>query len=118
MFKQSKNRIVLLIMSVLMLLWLGTLGIIYISSYFSVVERNYDMLQSHVDFYKLKDDDRKENFKDMDGPKFDKNPAYMLSTFYTVVMTDEGKVIEVSNPQPDIHSDENLKMKTIKWHNL
>lgn len=113
MFKQSKNRIVLLIMSVLVLLWLGTLSIIYIFSYFSVVERNYDMLQSHVDFYKLKDDDRKENFKDMEGPKFDKNPAYMLSTFYTVVMTDEGKVIEVSNPQPDIHSDENLKSEAL-----
>jgi hypothetical protein len=40
MFKQSRRKIVAAIMSILVVLWVGTLGIIYASSYFEMKNQN------------------------------------------------------------------------------
>ena len=53
MFKKSRKKIVASIMSVLVLLWVGTLSIIYISSYLDMSKRNKQMLKEHSDMYTL-----------------------------------------------------------------
>ena len=51
MFKKSRRKIVTAIMSILVLLWIGTLGMIYASSYYEVSTQNKKMLKMHVDSY-------------------------------------------------------------------
>ena len=51
MFKKSRRKIVTAIMSILVLLWVGTLGIIYISSYFEMSKQNVQMLKAHSGMY-------------------------------------------------------------------
>ena len=53
MFKKSRRRIVAAIMFVLVLLWVGTLVVIYASSYYEMQKQNEQMLQSHSDMYVL-----------------------------------------------------------------
>ena len=53
MFKQSRRKIVAAIMSILVVLWVGTLGIIYASSYFEMKNQNEQMLQAHAQMYAL-----------------------------------------------------------------
>ncbi len=53
MFKKSRRKIVASIMSVLVLLWVGTLGVIYTSSYFEMKKQNEQMLQTHAEIYML-----------------------------------------------------------------
>ena len=49
MFKKSRRKIVAAIMSVLVFLWVGTLGVIYTSSYIEMSRRNEQMLKVHAD---------------------------------------------------------------------
>ena len=44
MFKKSRRKIVAAIMSILVLLWVGTLGVIYASSYWEMTKQNERML--------------------------------------------------------------------------
>lgn len=53
MFKKSQRKIVAVIMSILVSLWIGTLCIIYGSSYYEVSHRNWEMLDWHVERYLL-----------------------------------------------------------------
>ncbi|MBR3768835.1 MAG: HAMP domain-containing histidine kinase [Clostridia bacterium] len=117
MFKKSRRKIVAAIMSVLVLLWVGTLGVIYTSSYIEMSNRNERMLTAHADMFTLS-----QPFDNMlpvmpkpdgDGKRFDRNftesPMFQLSTFYTVAMSYDGSVLETRNGQPYIHSDDELK---------
>ena len=53
MFKKSRRKIVAAIMSVLVVLFLGTLVVIYIASYLDVSKSNYEMLDRHAQMYSL-----------------------------------------------------------------
>ena len=53
MFRKSKRKIVATIMSILVCLFLGTLAVIYASSYFEVANTNFDMLERHAQMYVL-----------------------------------------------------------------
>ena len=53
MFKKSRRKIVASIMAVLVLLWIGTLCIIYACSYYEVLNRSRDMLERHIKQYRL-----------------------------------------------------------------
>lgn len=53
MFKKSKRKIVAAIMSALALLFLGTLAVIYVSSYREVSSRNRDMLERYAQLYPM-----------------------------------------------------------------
>ena len=46
MFKKSRRKIVAAIMSVLVTLWVGTLGVIYTSSNFEMSKQNQEMILS------------------------------------------------------------------------
>ena len=118
MFKKSRRKIVAAIMSILVLLWVGTLGVIYASSYFEMSKQNQEMLQAHAEMYVLP-----QSFEGMippnrprpDGnngfnPGFDpQSPMFQLSTFYTVAVSYDGDILEIKNEPPTVHSDDDLK---------
>jgi len=118
MFKKSRRKIVAAIMSILVLLWVGTLGIIYASSYFEMKHQNEQMLKAHAQMYSLPN-----SFGEMmppnrprpDGnhgfnPGFDpQSPMFQLSTFYTVAVSYDGDILEIKNEPPTVHSNDDLK---------
>lgn len=113
MFKKSRIKIVAAIMTVLVLLWAGTLGVIYSSSYFEMKNQNRRMLQAHADTYNLPaaNGDNKPAHKDNRGkkPEFDlKSPKFRLSTFYTVAVSYEGEILDIKNRSQAVHTDDEL----------
>ena len=118
MFKKSRRKIVAAIMSVLVLLWVGTLGVIYASSYFEMKKQNEKMLRAHAEMYALSPSmngmtpSRGQNpggSKRGFEPGFTDSPMFRLSTFYTVALSYDGEVLEIKNDTPAVHSDEDLE---------
>ena len=115
MFKESRRKIVVAIMSVLVVLWVGTLGIIYASSYYEMSNRNENLLKAHAEMYTISqliiDIPQRPpmpnggNF----GPQFDESPMFQLSTFYTVAFSYNNETLEVRNNQTKLHSDSELE---------
>ena len=118
MFKESRKKIVAAIMSILVLLWVGTLSVIYASSYFEMKNQNKQMLQAHAQMYTIP-----QSFEQMMPPGrpipggdhgfkpgFDpESPKFQLSTFYTVAVSYNGDVLVIKNEPPTVYSDEDLK---------
>ena len=116
MFKKSRRKIVAAIMSVLVLLWVGTLGVIYASSYIEMSRRNETLMTAHAEMYTLSDPFGdippimpKPDVGNRFDPGFAESPMFQLSTFYTVAMSYDGSVLEIRNSQPNVHSDNDLK---------
>ncbi len=112
MFKKSRKKIVAAIMSILTLLWVGTLCVIYISSYFEVATTNREMLKEHAEQYMLEKPmggafDPMKPFPDR-GPHFDTN-QFKLSTFYSVAISYDNKVIEIRNDDAAVYTDAELE---------
>jgi len=112
MFKQSRRKIVAAIMSILVLLWAGTLGIIYASSYYDMKRQNGQMLRTHSQMYTLPQSfeqtmqpGRRPGFK----PGFDPDaPEFRLSTFYTVAVSYDGRILEIRNTATAVYPDDTL----------
>ncbi|MDO4731482.1 MAG: HAMP domain-containing sensor histidine kinase [Clostridia bacterium] len=114
MFKKSKIKIVSAIMTILVLLWAGTLGIIYLSSYIEMSKQNKQMLQMHAQMYELP-----KAFAEMappnkprpdNNPGFDsESPMFRLSTFYTVAVSYDGVILEIKNDSPSVHTNDELE---------
>lgn len=113
MFKKSRRKIVASIMSVLVVLWVGTLGVIYACSYFEMEKQNRGMLREHALRYTLSQPDGApppaKPQPDFGNPRDFDMPSFWLSTFYSVAMTYEGEIIEIRNPQEKLHSNEELE---------
>ncbi|MBQ7035195.1 MAG: HAMP domain-containing histidine kinase, partial [Clostridia bacterium] len=125
MFKKSRKKIVAAIMSILVCLFLGTLAVIYISSYIEVSTFNYNMLQRHTEMYFLNDHtadgnqgNRRPNMLDPKpnnpmnepgGKHFEDTPAFHLSTFYSVAIAADGNVLEIDAAGGDIYEEETLE---------
>lgn len=121
MFKKTKRKIVAVIMSILVCLFLGTLAVIYISSYFEVANTNFDMLERHTQMYNLTDHikpERMDKFSEgwMEplpgtdyGNKPFNNPAFRLSTFYSVAIADDGQVLATDIGDRDTYDGETLE---------
>ncbi len=118
MFKKSRRKIVAAIMSVLVLLLVGTLGVIYTCSYFQMVIQNREMLKAHVYMYappQAMEGLMPPNMPPPgDGnwgfdPGFTESPMFQLSIFYTVALSYDGKVLETRNNSPMVHTDEDLE---------
>ncbi len=112
MFKKSRKKIVAAIMSILTLLWVGTLCVIYISSYFEVATTNQEMLKEHAEQYMLEKPmggafDPMKPFPDR-GPHFDTN-QFKLSTFYSVAISYDNNVVEVRNDDAAVYTDAELE---------
>jgi signal transduction histidine kinase len=117
MFRRSRRKIVAAIMSVLVLLWVGTLGVIYASSYFEMKKQNEQMLQSHAQMYNLPnafDQMMPPNGPRPDGnhgfkPGFDpESPKFQLSTFYSVSVSYKGEILEIKNDSPTVYASDDL----------
>lgn len=111
MFKKSRQKIVAAIMSVLTLLWLGTLSVIYVSSYYEVNNTNLEMLEEHVALYTV---GKPGIGFGQDGPAQDRGShtdtkQFKLSTFYTVAFSYNGEILEIKNDGKDIYSDAELE---------
>jgi len=114
MFKKSRRKIVAAIMSILVLLWVGTLSVIYASSYFEMEKQNEKMLKTHAEMYTPP-----QSFGEMippNRPRPDGNhgfnpesPMFQLSTFYTVAVSHDGDILEIKNEPPTVYTDDELK---------
>ena len=117
MFKKSRRKIVASIMSILVLLWVGTLGVIYASSYFEMSKQNEQMLKVHAEMYTLPqsfDGTIPPNRPFPGGssgfePNFTESPMFRLSTFYSVAVSYDGDILEIKNEPPTVHTDEDLE---------
>ncbi len=116
MFKKSRRKIVASIMSILVLLWVSTLGVIYASSYFEMTKQNEQMLEAHAEMYVLPQSmGELQPERPMPGgnpafkPDFDpESPKFKLSTFYTVAVSDDGAILEIKNGEPTVYTDDAL----------
>lgn len=114
MFKKSRRKIVAAIMTVLVLLWVGTLCVIYGSSYYEVLNRNREMLKRHAELYLLEQQPANPfspgKQEPAGGPPRPENtPAFQLSTFYSVAIAKDGKALEIQNTQTGIYTNEELE---------
>ena len=116
MFKKSRRKIVAAIMSILVLLWVGTLGVIYAFSYLEMSNDNEQMLKTHAQMYELSQPSEmippsvRPGSEDKHGGKssFSDSHVFQLSRFFTVALSYDGKVLEVKSDIPSIHSNEKL----------
>ncbi len=116
MFKKSRRKIVAAIMSVLVTLWVATLGVIYASSYLEMARQNERMLRAHAELHSLS---QTQPFGEMAPPArpgpdgnhgFNPDsPSFRLSTFYTVALSLDGEVLEIKNQSPTVHRDADLE---------
>lgn len=113
MFKKSRIKIVAAIMSVLVLLWISTLGLIYISSYLEMAEQNKQMLMAHAEMYTLTQDENtpppRKPMPNEETDRYEEMPRFQLSTFYTAAISYDRQVLEIQNEQKTLHSDEELE---------
>ncbi len=118
MFKKSRRKIVAAIMSILVFLWVGTLGVIYAFSYLEMKKQNEQMLQVHAGMYELPKSfegimppnrpipGSNHSFK----PGFDsESPKFQLSTFYSVAVSYDGDILVTMNEPPMVHTDDDLE---------
>ncbi len=119
MFKKTRVSIVATIMSVLIFLWMGTIGIIYVSSYLDMTKQNREMLKTHAEMYSLS---RNSSIppalpsQEPGGPRGfgASSPIFQLSTFYSVALTYDLEAIEITNSRPMLHTDSELEELSIK----
>ena len=116
MFKKSRRKIVAAIMSILVLLWVGTLGVIYASSYFEMKHQNEQMLEAHAEMYTINQSisdfpsfrPRPDGNRDFNHKFNPESPRFQLSTFYSVAVSYEGEILEIKNGMSTVHTDEEL----------
>lgn len=102
MFKKSRRKIVAAILSVLVLLLLGTFGIIYLASYAEMTQENRDLLEQYVATYNVTGMTNPESPEIPDNKEKDnrenppmKPPRLELSTFYSVAISKNDEVLKV-----------------------
>lgn len=117
MFEKSRRKIVFSIMSILVALWVATLGVIYTSSYLEMTKQNESMLRAHAEMYEISQEqgdflspvrpfhDGEPEFKH----RFEDSPMFKLSKFYTVALSYNGEVIEIKNEAPTVYSNSDLE---------
>lgn len=113
MFKKSRKKIVLSIMSILVILWIATLGLIYALSYYEMSNQNRKMIEAHADMYVMQKPANEiyndKPVKEFEKPGFIDTPRFQLSTFYTVAISYDGKILEIQNDREDVYSEEYFK---------
>ena len=126
MFKKSRRKIVASIMSILVLLFLGTLAIIYGSSYFEVSAQNHEMLEQYAALYSLGEQPEDnilpggikppERNQSVDapadipnGPHFEDTPVFRLSIFYSVAISNNGEILAIDNGDRNVYEDDELE---------
>ena len=112
MFKKSKIKIVAAIMSILIIVWVGTLAVIYASSYFETARRDKEMLEEHIALYSLEHSETAFSprlpMPDRRTHRYSELPEFKLSTFYSVAVSYNGEILEIGNDGGSVYTDEEL----------
>ncbi len=99
-------------MSILITIWVGTLAVIYASSYFETARRDKEMLEEHIALYSLKHSQTSFSpmipIPDRRTPHYSELPEFKLSTFYSVALAYNDEILEISNESGSVYSDEEL----------
>lgn len=133
MFKKTRIKIVATIMTILVLLLVGTLCLIYFTSYIDTYNRNQQLLERYVESYTQWDesevDDSEPNyegqndwqqnfrpgrgyyggqsFRPNDTQSVRQNNIFWLSTFYAVSFSDDGDLLRIDDID-NIYTEEEL----------
>lgn len=122
MYKKARKKIVIVILSILAAVIIGTLGMIYLTSYMSLTSSNYRTLEMHVQMLNENSNiNIKGELDDYANPKFDSGKSLddgrhqgkakrdlELNIFYTAKLTDDGTWQVIENGAAALHSDEEL----------
>ena len=117
MFRRSRRKIILSIMGSLILLFAMTLAVILLASFGEIRHKNVEMLERYVAEYSLDEVMNKQSKADLpvektmgrrEPPPSNERSDYQLSTFYSVALSDEGKVLAVDNEGGDTYQEEEL----------
>ena len=97
MFKKSKLKIIIAIMAAMMAALAGTLVVIYAASYTEVYQKNLDMLELYIkEYFTGSVADRKPPSRPpLPEPRIPRDAAFQLSTFYSVVFSEEAEVSSI-----------------------
>ncbi len=109
MFRKSRRKIVASIMLVLTLLLLGTLAVIYLSSYFEMRYDNFRMLERQAQNYALHADGTifRPGIAEPDIPS--KKPSLELSTFYAVAIGNDGRILATDVGERRVYEEQTLQ---------
>lgn len=111
MFKKSKIKIVASIMATLTFLWVGTLGVIFLTSYYDVSNTNFEMLKEYSEAYYPKNvnaDIMPPARKDAASKKHQDTDRFKLSTFYSVSISLDGDILEIRNDETTVYTNDEL----------
>ena len=104
-------------MGSLILLFAMTLAVILLASFGEIRHKNVEMLERYVAEYSLDEVMNKQSKADLpvektmgrrEPPPINERSDYQLSTFYSVALSDEGKVRAVDNEGGDAYQEEEL----------
>ncbi|MCR4660899.1 MAG: HAMP domain-containing histidine kinase [Clostridia bacterium] len=121
MFNKSKIKIVFAIVFSLLVLMIVTLVTIYVSNLLTIQRENEDMLKTFTERYSLDEqtdppnggnpgnnNEPPANLPPEPHDNWKNEPAFRLSTFYSVAYSKTGEVISVNNGGNDLITEEEL----------
>lgn len=115
MFKQTRLKIVITIMALLVCVFAGAITAICVVGYSAANKRSFEFLNDYTENYQLPSSDvtGDENSGDADGGSSEdpnETPAFRLSTFYSVAIDGNGNVLRIEN-SGELYSDSELYLK-------
>lgn len=108
MFRKLRIRIIAAIMSVLIVVFAGTLALIYFASYKEVKNENFDMLEEYSEEVLRSGSDSGTASSGSSLKRRNHEQVYGLTTFYYVMFTQDGAAEEIENSENSGLSDAEL----------
>lgn len=115
MFKQTRLKIVIAIIALLVYIFAGSITAICGVGYSAANKRSFELLNDYTENYQLTPSDftGDENPGGEDGDSSEKpneTPVFRLSTFYSVALDDNGNVLKIEN-SGELYNDSELSLK-------
>lgn len=114
MFKQTRLKIVITIMALLICIFVGSITAIYVVGYSAANKRSFELLNDYTENYQLTSSDvtGDENAGNTGDSSENPNetPAFRLSTFYSVAIDGNGNVLKIEN-SGELYNDSELYLK-------
>ncbi|MCR5595559.1 MAG: HAMP domain-containing histidine kinase [Lachnospiraceae bacterium] len=108
MFRETRTRIILAIMTVAILLLAATLGTVYVSSYNSLKKENMEMLKRYVEIYSLEALPGENIPAPPEGRADPEGNLFDLSSFYSVAISDDGEILAVDTGRNGSYTKEDI----------
>lgn len=115
MFKQTRLKIVIAIIALLVCIFAGSITAICGVGYSAANKRSFELLNDYTENYQLTPSDftGDENPGGEDGDSSEKpneTPVFRLSPFYSVALDDNGNVLKIEN-SGELYNDSELSLK-------